>query len=174
MKRPKETCHLGKSSGHHQVAMTNEYSYIHEHLETLYFISKEFNCKSILEIGTGDGDSTLAFLESLYDREIYNGLISVDINPKCKGRKVIEERQMENGVHWITADSLKLDIQGKFDLIFIDGDHGEEVVTKEIIKYAPMVKKGGWLILHDFTNPAYNIFKSYCSWIFKGYPNYDC
>jgi len=39
---------------------------------------------------------------------------------------------------------------GKYDFIFIDGDHSYEGVKKDITLYEPKLKKGGLLIGHDY------------------------
>ena len=35
------------------------------------------------------------------------------------------------------------------DVLHIDGNHDEEYVTKDIINYLPLVKKGGYIIMDD-------------------------
>lgn len=44
-----------------------------------------------------------------------------------------------------------------FDLVFLDADHSEVGVKRDIAAWAPMVKPGGWLGGHDYANtdPAY-------------------
>lgn len=166
-KKPKETCALGSSGNHHQVDAKDEYSYIHEHLETLYFITTEFPIETILEIGTGDGYSTMAFAEALTAKRTGH-IMSLDINPQCKGIEHVKQRHMDKRVGFITCDSLQFEYKGRIDLLFIDGEHGEDYVFKELKKFADSVSKGGFIILHDTTNPAYEVnkaFYKYSNWM---------
>ena len=38
----------------------------------------------------------------------------------------------------------------RLDLLFIDGDHTFEGVSHDYYKFLPWVKKGGWILFHDF------------------------
>ncbi len=40
----------------------------------------------------------------------------------------------------------------KVNILYIDGGHTAEVVTSDIIHYAPLVKKGGYMIIDDSAN----------------------
>jgi len=40
----------------------------------------------------------------------------------------------------------------ELDILYIDGGHTTEVVTSDIIHYAPLVKKGGYMIIDDSAN----------------------
>ena len=50
---------------------------IHQHLTTLNFIATEFNCKSVLELGTQRGTSTMTLIYAM--QEIKGHLTSIDI-----------------------------------------------------------------------------------------------
>ena len=145
----KETCVLGNHElQYEQVAMhLNEPDvHIHEHLATLYFITKAFDCMDILEIGTGNGASALAFVEA------GASVVSLDIENKDGIRKYFKQIapyrvtiRQENSQAFIPANW--------YDLIFIDGDHDYIAVKKDLEKYATHARK--FLILHDITNPAH-------------------
>lgn len=47
----------------------------------------------------------------------------------------------ENYYHNIEKESI--------DVLHIDGNHDEEYVTKDILNYLPLVKKGGYIIMDD-------------------------
>lgn len=153
VKKPIETCHLGTVSGkrHFENIMKDEYSYIHEHLETLYFIAKEFKCKNILEIGTGMGHSTAALAQGT------EGIVTtIDIDD-CHQAKdlIIFACDLGSKVNFIKGDSLKNLPQGFYDLILVDGDHSQERVKKELKELWQNVGDDGFLILHDSTNPKW-------------------
>jgi len=145
------TCHLGIPMNLVEELQSNEDSYIHEHLQTLFFIVKEFNCQHILEIGTGNGESTFAMALAMNRKGL---LISMDIERKAD----IIDKALDNKLSNImfTVDNSKTTtISGEFDLVFIDGSHEEEDVYQDIKKFAPMVKPNGFLILHDVSNPKW-------------------
>ena len=130
--------------------MLDEYSYIHEHLETLYFIVKEFDCRNILEIGTGNGHSTLALAEAT------QGVVTtIDINECGQAQDlIIFDSELGHKVNFIKGDSLNFP-KGFYDLILIDGDHNQSKVQKELKALLPYLQDGGFLILHDSCNPKW-------------------
>jgi len=151
--KPKETCHHGLPSRQFELFAVNEESYIHEHLQTLYFIAREFNCQNVLEIGTGNGDSTLALGEAM---QVTGGTVTtLDIDTKGKTLDKIADHGVGHRVNFIQEKSMQLKIEGYFDLILIDGDHNREAVQAEIAKYIHMLQDGGFLIFHDTNNPAW-------------------
>jgi len=81
----------------------NNSSDINEHLETLYKYGKK--CKSITELGSRHGDSTVALLNSQPET-----MVSYDLFKS----EFIDEIKLEN-YKFITDDSLKISIE-KTDL----------------------------------------------------------
>lgn len=51
-----------------------------------------------------------------------------------------------------SVETSKTFINGKLDVVFIDGAHNEKAVTEDIIAWKPKVKKGGILCGHDRGN----------------------
>lgn len=100
----------------------------------------------ILEIGVRTGISTAAFLRGLEK----NGghLYSLDTNSDCG--KVFAGHPQWTFIH---GDSRDASVIGRmlcpFDILFIDGDHTYEGVKADLANYAPLVKSGGRIILHD-------------------------
>jgi len=129
------------------LSMTED-SFIHEHLQTLYFITREFKCKKVLELGTGAGESTNAFIQAL--REIGGHITSIDIKQQFNGKN-------NEICTYIEADStshdLHLKVKGRFDILFIDSLHTTKQLTKELLLWEPKVRKGGFIIIHDIINP---------------------
>lgn len=37
----------------------------------------------------------------------------------------------------------------KIDLLFLDGDHGYDAVKRDFLDWAPKIRPGGWLAMHD-------------------------
>ena len=71
--------------------------------------------------------------------------------------KVITENKLENIISLIRAKSedYHTNIEKEsIDVLHIDGNHDEEYVTKDILFYLPLVKKGGYIIMDDITWPG--------------------
>lgn len=121
---------------------------IHQHLTTLNFIVREFNLKSILEIGVQRGYSTVAFGYAIKD----NGgeLFSVDIAPCPEARDKMGLRGLVND--WNFKESLSSDnLRWKkdIDLLFIDSEHSYKRMLTDLKHFEPFVKKNGFIVLHD-------------------------
>jgi cephalosporin hydroxylase len=74
-------------------------------------------------------------------------------------------------LHLVRADSHHSDTLLKvrqllnghaLDLLFIDGDHSYEGVKADFEQYAPLVRKGGVIALHDIAENTTNKFKKDC------------
>jgi hypothetical protein len=54
------------------------------------------------------------------------------------------------GTHRLTSDQFFSECgDGKFDIIFIDGDHTYEQVRRDVINSLRHISVGGWIVLHD-------------------------
>jgi predicted O-methyltransferase YrrM len=116
-----------------------------------------------MEIGTFKG-GTLFVLSMLADPNAT--LISVDL-PRgefgggyMRAREIVFRKFKRPGqsLHCIranshqaeTVESVKRALSGRsLDYLFIDGDHTYEGVKKDFELYAPFVRKGGFIALHD-------------------------
>ena len=111
--------------------------------------------KTILEIGTHKGRSTHIILNAIewlhnqdsnYDGKLYSMDIrdtSDAIGPKNTAFK-----------YWnfIQADSSKYKWdKGEIDFLLIDGGHRYEEVLADYKNYEPLVKSGGYILMHDTT-----------------------
>ena len=54
---------------------------------------------------------------------------------------------LHRGESTAVADAVPNDL----DLLFLDGDHSQSAVLADLAHYAPKLKPGGALLLHDFT-----------------------
>lgn len=93
----------------------------------------------VLEIGTGLGVSTRAMAETA------NGVVTVDPDPW------VEESVKFDGLTVLPVQSLSDEWLGrrKYGLVFIDGDHEEEAVLRDIQSVLPLLRPGGLVVLHD-------------------------
>jgi len=96
--------------------------------------------KSILEIGAYSNGCTHAY------NKLFEQVVSLDLIHR--GEKI-------NNVKYITGDSHSEIIikevvsAGKFDVIFIDGDHTFEGVSLDYNCYKHLLNKGGAIAFHD-------------------------
>lgn len=145
-----ETCHFGTVNHLFEQDAVNESSYMHEHLTTLNFIVREFGLKNILEIGTGPGESLTAMLDH---SDAY--VTTIDIEP-CKGARLkVKEWNMYKRTVFIQAPSDKINLEGNFDLILIDGGHTHDQVVLDINAHIESLSSNGFIVFHDIVNPAW-------------------
>lgn len=141
-------------------------------LQIKYEISQFFKLvvkyqpKIVLEIGTSRGGNFLLFLKFSSPNAL---LISLDL-PGGKfgggynrwvGYFLKSFALDSQKISLIRADSHKLSSLKKvkkvlknkqIDLLYIDGDHSYEGVTKDFEMYSPLVKKGGIIAFHDIVD----------------------
>ena len=112
-------------------------------------LAVEFRCKTIMELGVGTGESTVAFLMSA--RETGGHVYSVD-RDACP---VAEERVRTLGLHGWWTFMQEDDIGTTWwridaiDMLFIDTDHEYNHTLAELMKFEPLVRPGGIIAMHD-------------------------
>lgn len=97
--------------------------------------------RDVLEIGTGLGVSTRAMAST------GNGVVTVDpdpwvelnVVPAFRGMSVLDVKALDDD--WLRGR--------RFDLVFIDGDHSEDAVLRDIQSVLPLLRPGGLVVLHD-------------------------
>jgi predicted O-methyltransferase YrrM len=52
-------------------------------------------------------------------------------------------------------------ISGKVDFVFVDARHDYKGIKQDVEAWLPKVKKGGWIIGHDYGNPKHPDVKKY-------------
>ena len=101
----------------------------------------------ILEIGRRHGGSTVLIVAAAGpDREV----ISVDIAPRHLPvpEEYFANTEFSKSLKLITDDSANI-TTGELGLLFIDGDHSYEGVSKDIKHHWPDLKVGGLCVFHD-------------------------
>ena len=122
-------------------------THIHEHLATLNLLTIELCLKTVVELGTGMGESTIALLEAA--KQIGGRVYSIDVNPCLEACAMIKAYGLEGYWTFIQGDSLKVGWDKPIDHLFIDTVHTFDQATKELEKYEPYVRRGGIITLHD-------------------------
>jgi len=141
---------------------------IHDHLTTLYMLTVEFNLRRVLELGTRNGHSTIAFL---YAVDQTDGIVtSIDID-SCPGAfaNILTADFKTKRWTFIQQDDLTVDWKDPVDHLFIDTVHDYDQTLKELKKYEPYVVNGGIITLHDLNlNGSYTGVKGAIDDYLKG------
>jgi predicted O-methyltransferase YrrM len=67
-------------------------------------------------------------------------------------KQILENNNLENLITLVRdkSENYYQNIENEsIDVLHIDGNHDEEYVTKDILNYLPLVKKGGYIIMDD-------------------------
>ncbi len=113
-----------------------------EGIEFLTNYIKEHKIKTILEIGTAIGYSAIKM--ALVNDKIKVVTIEKDEKMYEEAIKNISNLNLEKRIKVVHADALKVNIEGKFDMIFIDGAKGQYIRFFE--RFKDNLKKKGVII----------------------------
>ena len=103
---------------------------------------KENNVKDILEIGTAIGYSAIKM--ALIDKDIKVTTIERDELRYNEAIKNIKKFNLDNQINVVFSDALETNINGNFDLIFIDAAKSQYI--KFFNKYSVLLKDNGTII----------------------------
>lgn len=103
---------------------------------------KEHQIKRILEIGTAIGFSAIEFAQVADDITVTT--IELDIDRHIKAKQNIHDSGLDGRINAIHGDALKLELDQKFDLIFIDAAKAQYINFFE--KYKNNLAPGGVFI----------------------------
>ena len=120
---------------------------ISDHLCTLYMLTVEFNLKKILELGTRNGESTIALLQAAH--EINGEVTSIDIDSCSYAKNMISHLNLSEKWSFIQNNDLDVEWNQVIDHLFIDTSHTYDQTIAELKKYEPFVKSGGIITIHD-------------------------
>lgn len=121
-----------------------DYPNIHEHLPEIEASAKGI----VLELGSREGSSTEALLKGVERR---GGKVwSVDVDPSYadawRGHPLWQFVACDSA----DVDSLqKAGLPEQLDVLFIDSEHTYARVKKELATWAPRVRPGGLILMHD-------------------------
>lgn len=79
---------------------------------------REHNVKRVLEIGTAIGFSAIEFARAAEDVHVIT--LEVDIDRCIKAKQNIHDQGLDDKITAINCNALMYDLEGRFDLIFID------------------------------------------------------
>ncbi len=107
---------------------------------TTFIIKNQIN--SVLEIGTAIGYS--AIMMALSNPNLKITTIERDEERYLEALRNIKKMNLENRITLIFNDALEVDIEGKFDLIFIDAAKGQNINFFE--KFSHNLTETGYII----------------------------
>ena len=129
----------------------------------IYSLAQMMGARRTMEIGVARGYVSIAL--GVHQRESGGVHIAIDNN---LGRiETLRDISIENklnvsGFCGDSANIMKLEevAVGGFDIIFVDGDHRMPRCYYDIKNSLSLVKRGGFVIVHDYNSPLPNMVKS--------------
>jgi protein-L-isoaspartate O-methyltransferase len=113
---------------------------------------------AVLEIGRLHGKSTAVLATGLREGGTTGPLYSVEIQDKHRpiAEGHLRDRGLLDLVTLLQGDSATIIAQlpGKFDTVFVDGDHSYEGVTRDLRALKGRIEPGGVAMFHDCFHPA--------------------
>jgi precorrin-6B methylase 2 len=107
---------------------------------------------TVIEVGSQEGK----FAEFLHGSAKLSELTVIDINVSLIQKRA--KLTKLNNVRILEGDSSKILEslpKNSADLIYIDGDHSFDGVTKDIVAAIPILKENGLLVFNDYTSWSY-------------------
>ena len=126
---------------------------ISNHLMTLALLIREFDLKQVVELGTRDGNSTLALLEGA--RSIAGHVTSVDVEPCLEAKRRVQRAGFTESWTFVQANDMDLEppqIPAAIDFLFVDTSHLYAPTLAELRKYSAYLRPGAWIALHDYVS----------------------
>ena len=133
-------------------------------LEQLLALINSVGPSSMIEFGVNEGRTAIAVLKNFPDIDLYVG-VDVEFNHQLEISAQQYEVPKEPG--WMVKGDQRFqlilreendeNITGLFDIAFIDGDHGKHHVLKDYKLAKRLVRQGGVIIFHDYTNPTVEV-----------------
>ena len=140
----------------------------HDRIRILFYLTELFNLENYLEIGVHNGSSMSYVLQSDKNKNCigidpFEDLKTNDphmthyqLRDKITEKKTIENIKINNNynsdvklIRKLSKDIDDDDINLKFNLLFIDGDHTFESVLNDFNKYLKFIDKGGFIVFDD-------------------------
>ena len=130
-------------------------------LKLLEWTCRETNPRSIVEIGSMDGGSSLLFGEIA--KEVGAKVTCIEPCPKARWRQNIADYGLEQTVTLVMASSPWIDMSRviiPIDYLLIDGDHRTRWAIADYHFFEPYIRVGGRIAFHD-----YNGMKGVKEWV---------
>lgn len=131
--------------------LENRKSGMSGHLLFLFNLARETGAKHVVEIGLGGGNSSMAFLLAL--KETGGILTSIDVQECEDARHYIG--MLPATANWrflrLRSDDAVASIRTSdpIDVLLIDGFHSYGQCRSDYFNFAPLVRRGGYILFHD-------------------------
>jgi predicted O-methyltransferase YrrM len=129
----------------------------------LEILARAHDWSHVVELGTREGWTARHLLSALPEIRVTSVDLFQDNDPgylaaeralsKYRGRATLTRQD--------SAEAAST-INGKVDCVFIDADHSVDACTRDIKAWAPMIRKGGWLMGHDWHFPTVRLAVQNC------------
>lgn len=137
----------------------------------LFSLASAIQAKMIVEIGRFKGFSTFALAAACRLQDVgwmeptaarqrpdvdYAALkrparvLSIDPHPTPEAENLLDAAGLMRYVDFRNVRSSDVKLDQPIDLLFIDGGHGVADVRADVQQYVPLVRPGGYFILHDY------------------------
>ena len=113
-----------------------------EGIEFMCNFIREHNIKSILEIGSAIGYSAIQM--ALVNEDIHVTTIERDEPRYLEAIKNIKAAHLENRIQIIFGDALETEVNGSYDLLFIDAAKAQYI--RFFDRYTPFLQTNGYVI----------------------------
>jgi predicted O-methyltransferase YrrM len=136
----------------------NKPGVMRRHVLTLYNLVRNLRPACLLEIGTGEGVSTLAMSQAVRDAQRFDDnqyqcdFNTCDINPDVQ--EVGEHCPAPVRFHIMPSDDLANVWEKPIQFMFVDGCHKYEQVLRDFYNYWRWVSVNGFILFHDTWPPS--------------------
>ena len=141
---------------------------------SLFSLVVSTRARIVVEIGRFKGFSTLALASGLklldegwtepgiahqrpdvdyarLEEKAKRVVLSIDPHPTQEAADLLRGAGLLGYVHPIDQKSDEVTLKGDApDLVFIDGDHSEAAVRRDVQRFLPLLRAGGYLVMHDY------------------------
>lgn len=123
---------------------------------TLFLFARALEPDRVLEVGRARGGSTYILAEALRQAIKPSKFVSLDPNnwPEHSISPVLRSKLSAqvcfiDGYCPYELPAAEEAAGGRFDLVFLDGDHSYEAVKRDLLGLLPYVVDGGYILMHD-------------------------
>src|SRR5215831_10687878 len=137
-------------------------------LQAIVALVNGVKAETMIEIGVNEGFTARAVLDNVKSLQRY---IGIDVEQTYQFELPAQAREWPSNPGWIAAPDHRFELlicpRGsldctaddlpKADVIFIDGDHGQNAVEHDSLLALDLVRPGGVIIWHDYDNPQVEV-----------------
>jgi len=146
----------------------NKPGVMRRHVLTLYNLVRNLKPECIVEIGTGEGVSTMAIAQAIRDTQRFDDnqyqcdFNTCDINPDVQG--VGEHCVAPVRFHIMPSDYLATIWDRPIQFLFIDGCHEYQQVLRDYRNFWRWIPINGFVLFHDTYPPSEEYMSKEYSW----------